>query len=75
MTSGTSSDNEWYNEWQQMTTHGATTDNEWYNEWKPMRTSDNKWQWVTVNDIDAERSAAGLFKYVWHFCYHQALKG
>ena len=25
--------------------------------------------------LDAERSAAGLFKYVWSFCYHQALKG
>ena len=27
-TSGTSSDNEWYNEWQQMTTSGTTSDKE-----------------------------------------------
>ena len=25
--------------------------------------------------LNAKRSAAGLFKYVWPFCYHQALKG
>ena len=25
--------------------------------------------------LNAERSAAGLFKYVWPLCYHQALKG
>ena len=25
--------------------------------------------------LKAQRSAAGLFKYVWPFCYHQVLKG
>ena len=48
-TSGTSSDNEWYNEWQPM----ITSDNEWYNEWQRMTTSDNQWykrQRVTTND-------------------------
>ena len=25
--------------------------------------------------LNAQRSAAGLFKYVWPFCYHQLLKG
>ena len=32
--------NEWYIEWQQVT----TSDNEWYNEWQRITTSDNKWQ-------------------------------
>ena len=31
---------EWYIEWQQVT----TSDNEWYNEWQRITTSDNKWQ-------------------------------
>ena len=48
-TSDTSSDNEWYNEWQRMITSGTTSDNEWnrvatnkdewYNEWQRMITS------------------------------------
>ena len=25
--------------------------------------------------VNTQRSAAGLYKYVWSFCYHQALKG
>ena len=40
-TSGTSSNNEWYNESQRMTS-GTTSDNEWYNKWQRM-TSDNEW--------------------------------
>ena len=34
--------NEWYIEWQQVT----TSDNEWYNEWQQITTSDSKWQRV-----------------------------
>ena len=37
---------EWYIEWQRMTTSGTTNDNEWYNEWKRVTTSgtsDKKW--------------------------------
>ena len=63
-TSGTSSDNEWYNEWQEMTTSdkewqrvvqgvttsGTTSDKEWYNEWQRMTTSDNEWQRITKSD-------------------------
>ena len=41
--SGTSSDNEWYNEWQRVTTSGTTSDNEWYNEWQQMITNGNEW--------------------------------
>ena len=33
---------EWYLEWQRVT----TSDNEWYNEWQEMTTSDKEWQWV-----------------------------
>ena len=70
-TSGTSSDNEWYNEWQRMTTSGTTSDNEWQrvttsgttsdNEWQRMTTSgttsDNEWQPVTSNDEKWQRVA------------------
>ena len=66
-TSGTTSDKEWYNEWQQMTTSGTTSDNEWqrvvqrmttsdsewYSKWQRMTTSNKKWQWVTANDMTA----------------------
>ena len=59
----TTSDNEWHNEWQRMTTSGATNDNEWqrvvqrmtmsgnewYNEWQRM-TCDNEWQQMTTNE-------------------------
>ena len=29
---------------------------------------------VTHTYINLQLSSPGLFKYVWHFCYHQALK-
>ena len=45
-TSGTSSDNEWY-EWQRMT----TSNNEWYNEPQRMTTSDNEWQRMTKSEM------------------------
>ena len=38
-TSGTSSDNKWYSEWQRMTS--GTSNNEWYNEWQRVATSDH----------------------------------
>ena len=58
-TSGTFNDNEWYNEWQKMT----TSDNEWQrwiqrvttsgttsdNEWKRMTMSDKEWQRGTIS--------------------------
>ena len=60
-TSGTSNDNdddEWYNEWQRMT----TSDNECYNEWQPVvqwvTMSDNEWQWVIENDSEWQRMTA-----------------
>ena len=53
-TSGTTSDNKWYNEWQrvaqQVTTSGTTSDNEWQRITASGTTSDNKWQWVTPSD-------------------------
>ena len=36
----TTSDNEWYNEWQRVTTSKTTSDN----EWKQMAMSDSEWQ-------------------------------
>ena len=53
LTTGSSSDSEWYNEWQRIATSGnewqrvvqrmamsgTTSDNEWYNEWLGMTTS------------------------------------
>ena len=51
---------EWYNEWQRMTTSDnkwqlvTTNDNEWYNEWQRVTrsgtTSDYEWQRVTTSD-------------------------
>ena len=41
----TTSDNEWYNEWQRMTTSGTTNDN----EWQQMTKSDNEWQRVAIS--------------------------
>ena len=51
----TTSDSEWYNEWQRMTTSGTTSDNEWYNEWQRMTTSDNEWynEWQGMTTSDA----------------------
>ena len=45
-TSGISSDNEWYNKWQRMTTSGTTSDNEWQRVTTSGTTSDNEWQRV-----------------------------
>ena len=57
-TSDTSSDNEWYIEWQRVvqrvTTSGTTSDNEWYNKRQrrqPMTTSNNEWQQVVILTI------------------------
>ena len=38
--------NEWYNEWQRVTTSGTTSDS----DWQQVTTSDNEWQRVTKND-------------------------
>ena len=46
---------EWYIEWQRVTTN----DNEWYSEWQRVTTSsttsDNEWEWVTMNDNEWQR--------------------
>ena len=57
--SGTTSDNEWYNVVQRVTTSGTTSDNkwkrvatsdsEWYNEWQRVTTNDSEWQPVTIS--------------------------
>ena len=47
----TTNDNEWYNEWQLVT----TSDNEWQlvttsdNEWRQVTTSDSEWQIVVIS--------------------------
>ena len=56
-TSGTTSGNKWYNEWQRMK-RVTTNDNEWYNEWQRVTassttsrtTSENEWynEWQRV---------------------------
>ena len=61
----TTSDNEWYSEWQRVTTSGTTSekewqwvttsDKEWYNEWQRMTTSDSEWQRVTAIDTNSEK--------------------
>ena len=46
-TSGTTNDNEWYNEWQRVvqrvTTSGTTSDNEWQRVTTSGTTNDNEW--------------------------------
>ena len=58
-TSGTSSDNEWYNEWVRVVQRVTTSDNKWYNEWQRMTTSDNewckKWQRVTTSNTTSDK--------------------
>ena len=44
-TSGATNDNEWYNEWQQMT----KSDNEWQGMTTIGTTSNNEWQRVTIS--------------------------
>ena len=41
--------NEWYNEWQRITTSDKN-DNEWYNKCQRVTASDSEWQRVTTND-------------------------
>ena len=65
----TTSDNEWYNEWQRMTmsknewkrvtTSGTTSDKEWQRVIQRVTTSDSKWQWVTASDSSATTNENG----------------
>ena len=48
-TSGTLSDNDWYNEWQWMTMTGTTSDTEWQWVVQWMTTSNNEWQQKTIS--------------------------
>ena len=43
--SGTTNDNEWFNEWQRVTMSGAASDKEWQGVTKQR-------QWVTANDSE-----------------------
>ena len=42
----TTSDSEWYNEWQQVVQQLTTNDY----EWQPVATNDNEWQRMTASD-------------------------
>ena len=42
---------EWYIEWQQVT----TSDNDWYNKWQQMTTNDNEWQRVTTSGKTSDK--------------------
>ena len=56
---------EWYIEWQRVTTSGTTSDNEWQrmttndNEWQwvvqRMAMSDDEWQWVTTSGATSDK--------------------
>ena len=50
----TTSENEWYSEWQRVvqrvTTSDTTSDNEWQRVVQWVTKSDNKWQWVTGSE-------------------------
>ena len=47
----TTSDNEWYIEWQRM----KTSDKEWYIEWQRVTTNDNKWQQVIASGTTSDK--------------------
>ena len=67
--SDTSSDNEWYNDWQPLT----TSDNEWQQVVQRVTssatTSDNKWQRMTTNDNE------WLFRPIFFFLERNLLIG
>ena len=46
--SGTTNDNEWYNEWQRVATSGAASDS----ERQQITKSNTKWQRVKANDSE-----------------------
>ena len=60
-TSGTSSDNEWYNKWQRVTTN----DNNWYNEWR-VTTGGIEWREVTTSGNFGQTS---FFQIIW--CWYE----
>ena len=49
-TSGTTNDNEWFNEWQRVVQQETTNDSEWQRVTK----NDNKWQRMIASDITNE---------------------
>ena len=49
-TSCIASDNEWYNEWQQVIQRVETNGNEWQRVVQRVTKSDNEWQWVTGSE-------------------------
>ena len=55
---------EWYNDWQRVTTSGTTSDKERQrvttndNEWQRMTTSGNEWRRVTKNRNEWQRMTA-----------------
>ena len=71
-TSGTSSNNNWYNEWQPM-----TSDNEWQRVLQRVTTNDNEWQRMTewYNEWQQEKMSGTTRNSEWkrvttsdHFC-------
>ena len=56
-TSGITSDNEWYNEWQWVVQRVTTNDSEWQRMTTSGTTNDNEWQRVTTNENEWQRVA------------------
>ena len=54
-TSGTTSDNKWYNEWKRVTTSGATKGK----EWKRVTKGDNIWHLVTASESSGTTNENG----------------
>ena len=46
---------EWYIEWERVTTSGTTSDNEWERVVQRVTTSDKEWQKVTTSDKEWQR--------------------
>ena len=65
-TSGTTNDNEWYNEWQRVVQQMTTSDNEWQWVVKRVTKSDIKWWEVTASGNFGQTS---FFQIIW--CWHE----
>ena len=58
---------EWYIQWQRMTSSGTTNDNDWYNKWQRVvqniTTNDNEWQKMKMSDSEWQRAIKRMKTY------------
>ena len=69
---------EWYIEWQRITTSGATNDNEWQRVVQRVRTNDNELQQMAISDSEWQQVIQRMKRHStlqrmndWHPYYHK----